>query len=137
MSDLQNKSDIYLESAKVLYGKNYYSPVAHCSYYACYQRIKHLWLYKMGKTEADLDALCKAKFREGSHEVLINEIVKFVKNSTIVNNQSDSRVLNSNLGQLKKLRTKADYEDKNFDSASSSSALSLSNDIIPILKKYQ
>ena len=63
--------------------------------------------------------------------------MKFVKSSTIVNNQNDSRVLITNLGQLKKLRTKADYEDINFDSASSSSALSLSNDIIPILKKYQ
>lgn len=137
MSNLQNKSDIFLESAKILIDKSLYPPVAHCSYYACYQRIKHLWLHKMEKTEADLIALCKTKFREGSHEVLINEIVKFIKSSDTANNQVDSRVLNSSLGQLKKLRRSADYEDKNFDYASCSNALSLSNDIIPILKKYQ
>jgi hypothetical protein len=137
MSDLQNKSDIYMESAKILSDKSLYPPVAHCSYYACYQRIKHLWLYKMGKTEADLYSLCRTRSSEGSHEVLINEIVKYIKTSETVNNLSDSRVLNSYIGQLKKLRHRADYEDKNFDYTSCSSALSLSNDIIPILKKYQ
>ncbi len=137
MSNLQNKSEILLESAKLLDGKNYYPPVAHCSYYACYQLIKHLWLYKMGKSDADLGVLCKSSPREGSHEVLINQIAKHIKASSLPNKENDFRVLNNKIGQLKKLRTKADYEDSNFDSVGSTSALSLSNEIIPILKKYQ
>jgi len=137
MSNLQNKSEIYLESAILLNNKNLYPPVAHCAYYACYQTFKYLWLYKIGKSEADLEALCKSKPREGSHEVLINQIVIHIKNSALQNKEDDSRVLNNKIGQLKKLRVLADYKDLNFDSTCSSNAISLSNDIIPILKKYQ
>jgi hypothetical protein len=39
--------------------------------------------------------------------------------------------------QLKKLRVKADYNDENFDSSASNSAISLSDKIITILRNYQ
>lgn len=137
MSNLQNKSEIYLESAILLNNKNLYPPVAHCAYYACYQIFKHLRLYKIGKSEAELEALCKSKPREGSYEVLINQIISHIKNYVFQNKEVDSRVINNKIGQLKKLRVQADYKDLSFDSTCSSNAISLSNDIIPILKKYQ
>lgn len=137
MSILQNKSEVYLDSAKLLNKNYFYSPVAHCSYYACYQLIKHIWLYKLGKSDEELEALCKEKKREGSHEVLINQIGSYIKNSTNKNKIDDFRVFNNNLVALKKLRVKADYKDINFDSVDSSNAISLSNSVIPLLKKYQ
>jgi uncharacterized protein (UPF0332 family) len=137
MSDLQNKAEINLDSAKILHGKGNYPSVAHCTYYACYQLVKHIWLHKIGKSEDELNALCKEKKREGSHEVLINQIGSFIKNSTNKNKIDDFRVVNYNLVALKKLRVKADYKDVNFDSVDSSNALSLSNSVIPLLKKYQ
>ena len=136
-SQLQNKSDMNLDSAKFLHDKAYYPPVAHCSYYACYQQIKHIWLHTLNKSEKDLDALCQQNFRKGSHEVLINQIVRFIKNSSNPNNTADSRIINNELLQLKKIRVKADYEDKIFDSTDSSKSLTLTSKIIPVLKKYQ
>ena len=137
MSIPQNKAEINCDSAKILHDKGNYPSVAHCSYYACYQLIKHIWLYKLGKSEVELDALCKEKKREGSHEVLINQIGSYIKNSSNKNKIDDFRVFNNNLVALKKLRVKADYKDVNFDSIDSSNAISLSDSVIPLLKKYQ
>lgn len=136
MSNLSNKSEINIDAAKLLNGKNLYSAVAHCAYYACYQKIKHIWLHKQGKTDLELEQLGRTKPRMGSHEVLINEIGTFIKSSGSKNFIDDFRVYNNNILQLKKLRTRADYEDTIFDSTSSSKSLTLSNEIIPVLSKY-
>jgi hypothetical protein len=136
MSNLSNKSEINIDAAKLLNDRNLYSAVAHCAYYACYQKIKHIWLHKQGKTELELEVLGRTKPRMGSHEVLINEIGAFIKNSGSKNFIDDFRVYNNNILQLKKLRTKADYEDTIFDSTSSSKSLALSNQIMPVLSKY-
>ena len=103
MSNLSNKSEINIDAAKLLNDKNLYPAVAHCAYYACYQKIKHIWLHKQGKTELELETLGKSKPRMGSHEVLINEIGTFIKNSGSKNNIEDSRVYNNNILQLKRL----------------------------------
>lgn len=132
MSHLENKSDINCDSAKVLHNSYNYPSVAHCAYYSCYQRIKHVWLYHMNKTEAELKQLVDSNKRDGSHDVLINQIVSFTKN-----NVEDYRVINNNIGQLKKLRRKADYDDENFDSQKSQQSLDLMNIILPVLKKYK
>ena len=136
MSNLSNKSEHNVEAAKMLNDKGLCSAVAHCAYYACYQKIKHIWLHKQGKTELELEILGKSKPRMGSHEVLINEIGSFIKNSGSKNYIVDSRVYNNNILQLKRLRTKADYEDTVFDYSNSSKSISLSNEIIPVLNKY-
>ncbi len=136
MSNLSNKSEINIDAAKLLNDKNLYSAVAHCAYYACYQKIKHIWLHKQGKTDLELEQLGRTKPRMGSHEILINEIGTFIKSSGSKNFIDDFRVYNNNILQLKKLRTRADYEDTIFDSTSSSKSLTLSNEIIPVLSKY-
>lgn len=135
MSYLSNKSEISIEAAKLLDDKNLYSAVAHCAYYACYQKLKHIWLYKQQKTEQELENLGRTKTRMGSHEVLINEIGIFIKNSGSKNFIADSRVYN-NILQLKRLRTEADYKDAVFDSTNSSKSLTLLHEITPVLNKY-
>jgi hypothetical protein len=136
MSNLSNKSEINVEAAKLLNDKNLYSSVAHCVYYACYQKIKHIWLHKLQKTEQELVNLGNNKPTMGSHEILINEIGTFIKKSNAKNFLDDFRVYNNNILQLKKLRIKADYEDTIFDAKDSSDSLDLSNKIILILNKY-
>lgn len=136
MSNLSNKSEHNAEAAKILNDKGLYSCVAHCAYYACYQKIKHIWLHKQGRTEQELENLGKSKPRMGSHEVLINEIGAFIKNSGSKNYNEDLRVYNNNILLLKRLRTKADYEDTIFDFTNSSKSLSLSNEIVMVLNKY-
>ncbi|OAV66105.1 hypothetical protein Barb4_03036 [Bacteroidales bacterium Barb4] len=136
MSNLQNKSEILIDAAKLLHDKNWYPAVAHGAYYCCYQLSKHIWLHKMGKSQQDLDRLCNAS-KSGSHEVLINEVRNYIRESNKANCDSHMRDYNSQILQLKKLRVKADYYDEVFDSSESNNAILLSDKIITILKKYQ
>ena len=137
MSELVNKSEINYYSAALLHDKAHYPSVAHCSYYSCYQLFRHIWFYSMGKTESDLKFIIdnskdKKAEKKGSHDVLINEIQKFIKE----NNSNDFRVINSNMIQLKKLRSSADYEDKAFLYNDSLNSTHLSDNLRPVLKKY-
>jgi hypothetical protein len=137
MSELVNKSEINYYSAALLHDKAHYPSVAHCSYYSCYQLFRHIWFYSMGKTESDLKFIIdnskdKKAEKKGSHDVLINEIQKFIKE----NNSNDFRVINSNMIQLKKLRSSADYEDKAFLYNDSLNSIHLSDNLRPVLKKY-
>lgn len=137
MSELQNKSEINYESAQYLHGRGSYPSVAHCAYYSCYQLLLHIWFYSLMKSGTDLNFIInkhkenKANI-EGSHETLINEIQRYIKE----NNQDDFRVINGTIGQLRKLRISADYKDKSFLHNDSLKAIELSKKIRPILKKY-
>jgi uncharacterized protein (UPF0332 family) len=130
MSILKQKSDINLMAAELLHNNSLYPSVVHCSYYSCFQLMKHLWLGKMGKTEEDLKT-ANNNTTEGSHEVLINKIIAYLKNST----SADSRTFQSNIGQLKKLRKKADYESVQIDVSVSKDSIDLSKATSGILKK--
>ncbi len=91
----------------------------------------------MNKTDGELKQIIdktknnKAQ-NKGSHDILINQILKHVKE----NNNSDFRVINSNIFQLKKLRYKADYDDISIGFSDSSNSLQLADKMIPVLKKY-
>jgi len=126
MSALQNKSGIMSDAAQLLHDKNLYPAVAHGAYYSCFQLMKHIWLHTMGKTEDELTS------RNDSHAFLINEVGNYIKRS----GKHDGNKFNNKIVQLKRLRVKADYKDMLFDYTDSSNSLSLSNDIIPILKQY-
>ena len=136
MSYLQNKSELFIDAAKLLHDKCWYSAVAHGAYYSCYQLSKHIWLHKMGKTQQELDRISSLSLY-GSHEVLINEIGKHIKNSGKRNCLNQGRDFKTKILQLKTLRIRADYADASFDSTSSQTAIALSDLIIPILKQYQ
>lgn len=134
-SQLKNKSEIFAMAAEESHKHYYYPAVAHSAYYCCYQLIKHIWLYSMKKTDEELYQNT-SNSKEGSHEVLIRIIGNYIKNSNKRNSTEDFRNYNTKILELKRLRIKADYKDTVFNSEDSSKSLSLSNDIIPILKKY-
>lgn len=129
MSSLRNKSDINIAAAEHLDGKSIYPPVAHCAYYSCYQFMKHIWLFSMNKTENELALLTK-KTTEGSHEVLINQIIKYLKSKN-----QDTRTLNTEIVSLKKLRHKSDYDNIEIGSEISANAIKLSKSSLVVLKK--
>lgn len=136
MSQLLNKSETNFSSAELLHEKSLFASVAHSSYYGCYQLIKHVWLYTMRKSEADLKTIIDKSQKDrvaekGSHNVLINEVMKHIRS----NNPDDSRVIHTSIGQLKRLRTSADYMDEEFSYEQSSKAIDLSDRIKPLLKK--
>lgn len=129
MSNLKNKSEINFDAAELLHKQSLYPSVIHCSYYSCIQLMKHIWLYKMNKTEQDLEIITKSS-TEGSHEVLINQTGGFMKSKSI-----DFRTFNNLIGQLKKLRVNADYKDIQIDSSVSNNSITLSKNSLLILKK--
>ncbi|NDP28285.1 MAG: hypothetical protein GZ087_12790 [Flavobacterium sp.] len=129
MSSLRNKSDINIAAAEHLDGKSIYPPVAHCAYYSCYQFMKHIWLFSMNKTDNDLALLTK-NTTEGSHEVLINQITKYLKSKN-----QDTRSFNTEIVSLKKLRHKSDYDNIEIGSEISANAIKLSKSSLVVLKK--
>jgi uncharacterized protein (UPF0332 family) len=129
MRHLQNKSEINISAAEYLDSNSIYPPVPHCAYYSCYQFMKHIWLNSMNKTENDLVLLTR-NTTEGSHEVLINQIVKYLRTKN-----QDVRSFNTEIVSLKKLRHKSDYNNVEIGSEISANAIKLSKSSLVVLKK--
>ncbi len=135
-SKLKNKSEILHETAKILHDGNLYVGVAHAAYYSCYQMLKHIWLHSMSKTESELGENISMR-RKGSHEYLLNAIVMYIENRDVeAKGRGDYRIVRENISQLKRLRVKADYEDVDFSCEDSKRSITLSDKILPILKRY-
>lgn len=108
-SQLLNKSKLNFASAEYLQKINHYCSTVHCSYYSTLQLIKHILLYRVGKSESEISVELNAT-NEGSHEYTINQVIKHLKA-----NNKDWRSVNTDILQLKKLRVKADYKDIEID----------------------
>lgn len=128
MSYLTNKSDINRAAADLLQANYFYPSVVHCSYYSCIQLMKHIFLFTLNKSEADLEHEGKI-MAAGSHEVLINNITTLLKT-----NNKDWRTFNTNIIQLKRLRVSADYQDAEIDSKKGNDSISLSDVVLKLLK---
>lgn len=129
-SPLRNKSEMLADAADFLQNKGYYLAVAHAAYYSCYQMMKYIWLYSMGKTQEELDSNT-SQATMGSHEYLLNEVVNYINSK-----KGDTRYLRNNIPQLKKLRRQADYDDTTIDYVTSKRAIDLSQELLIILRRY-
>ena len=130
-SSLKNKSEMLEESAQLLHQKTLYPGVAHAAYYSCFQLMKDICIFKIYKNEQEFNSGVSLSVL-GSHEFVLNEIVKYIE----VKDKSESRVLRCKIPQLKTLRVKADYKNEDFKYDDSQSSLTLSKEILQILKKY-
>jgi uncharacterized protein (UPF0332 family) len=110
MSHLRSKSEINLSSAELLHDKSMYASVIHCAYYSCFQFMLYVWYNKMNKTESELTQLNRNTQREGSHEVLINQIGLYFSQNSLEN-----RTFNNLILQLKRMRKNADYMNVMID----------------------
>lgn len=130
-SHLKSKSEILEDSVKLLHDNTYYTGVGHAAYYSCLQLMKDICLIKIKITEQELESFV-SQSKSGTHEYILNEIVKYVAGQ----NREDSRILRTKVPQLKKFRVKADYKDEDFNFDDSRASISLSDEILKILKKY-
>lgn len=89
--------------------------------------MQHVWLNKIGKTEDDLLGLISMS-REGSHNVLINQIGGYIKEKN-----KDERKFSNSSSTLKRLRVRSDYKNLDIDSKNSYKAVSLSKELRAIL----
>ena len=118
------------EVANLLHDKGYYLAVAHAAYYSCFQVMKCIWLYSMGKTQEELDSNT-SQATMGSHEYLLNEVVNYINSK-----KGDTRYLRNKIFQLKDLRSQADYDDTTIDYVTSKRAIDLSQKLLIILRRY-
>ena len=124
-----------MDAANLLHDKCLYPAVAHAAYYSCYQLLKYIWLYSMGKSQNELDTKT-SQTKLGSHEFLLNEVVAYITNLQKTNSKEDARDLRNDIPQLKRLRIDADYMDTDFDSSKSKKSIDMSKHLLTILKKY-
>jgi hypothetical protein len=145
MSHLQNKSETLKNAAQLSHTNGYYAAVAHSAYYCCLQLMRHIWLYSIGKTEADIDSELRkfnlnaasiGKKPLGTHEFLIKTIGLYIRTSGDRSAYKDYDTFRNHIWKLKNFRTNADYSDSPFNISDSAKALSLSNTVTLILKKY-
>ena len=124
-----------IAAADLLHDKSYYLAVAHAAYYSCYQPLKYIWRHHLGRSQEELDVQT-SQSRLGSHEFLLNEIVKYISGLRNTNSGEDARILRNDLPQLKRLRTDADYSETVIGCEKNKEAPDLSRKLLLILKRY-
>lgn len=141
MSIYTNKSDLFMSAAEDINNdtnKCYFLVVPHSAYYSCLLLMKHLCYKKFGinnenemKNEVDSTL-------HGSHEIMIGYVRKRMTQScTSIMDKKKIVEFVSKIGQLKKLRTKADYEEVTITSTQSSQTIELAKDVRNILKQFR
>lgn len=131
-SRYKNKSGLFENATGVLMSNYQYLPIPHSAYYSCYQLLKHIWLYKLNRTEEELQTQISLNGAKASHEYLINQIIPLVTDSRDLRARRD---FSNKLTQLKTLRTQADYTDISVDRVFAEKAIDLMNDLLRVLRK--
>ena len=100
--------------------------------------MKHLCYKKLGinnenEMKNDVDSTL-----HGSHEIMIGYVRKRMSQScTSIMDRKKVVEFANKIGQLKKLRTKADYEEVDITSTQSNQAIKLEQDVRNILKHFR
>ena len=131
MSLLSQKSDFNYASAEHLQKATYYCSVVHCAYYSCLQLMKHILLNNVGKTSEQIrEESSKDPLGNGFHAYMISSTAKFL----FPENKKQAVMFVTEMHSLRKLRSKADYEEVNIDVKMGKSSIELSQKINKILK---
>lgn len=131
MSYLKAKSEFNIDAAKLLIDDDKFAPSVHCSYYGCFQYIKHK-LNKIGITYEQIEEDIRISKtgsggRKSSNKYPIELIVREIRTATDV---IKAKEVNDKIGLLKTYRIDSDYHNVEVYSNDSKTALSLSQEII-------
>ena len=123
MSYLRAKSDFNFSAAEVLIDKTLFAPSVHCSYYSCFQLLKHTLSEFCGVSFSDQTVQI---LKEGnSHKYTIREVLKEVhKNDKLAYGN-----LHRKINDLKTLRLKSDYDNIEITTTESNQAVQLAREI--------
>ncbi len=129
MSELKNKSDQNIWAAEKLIKENLHAPSVHCSYYSCFQLLKH-YLFEFYDFDQETYDIKKNQYTfGGTHEFVINYHLLELKKI------EEIRVLKNELKQLKKFRNESDYDDIKIGVERSKKAYKYAENVLKILKK--
>ena len=129
------KSQIYYDSLlDLMKGSGYYSPIPHIAYYSCMLRMFHIWYVEKQMSEIDLKILPDGSYTKDVHNQLANQFKLFVIKRYKKTDVTKGRIFERHLGDLKKLRVKADYKNETISSDYSKKAIDLCDEILTLLK---
>ena len=134
-SPYSNKSQIYYDAAvELMNGSGNYSPIPHIAYYCCILQMFHIWYVEKKKTQIDLQRLPDGSYTKDVHKQLANNFKLFVIEKYKKTDRTKEGIFVTKLGALKKLRVKADYENKSISRDDSQKAIDLCDVLLDILK---
>ncbi len=134
---LKSKSEFNISAAEELIDRHsYYASSVHCSYYGCFQYIKHK-LNNLGHSYADVDkAIQESKnkpIKLNTHvypvKLILTELTKKLNDKGVL-----ARDVNDKIKLLKAFRTLSDYHNVSVDIDKGRKALSISKEILNIIK---
>lgn len=136
MSALKNKSEINLQASKLLNEKDLYAPSIHCAYYSVLQLMKFAVCDSIGisyeKQDQEINVIKTRKASaKGTHEYLIMKVEDVLRE---VDRQSFTD-FTRNIKDLRKFRTKSDYDDVIITYEQSIKAYGLASDLRSQLKR--
>lgn len=137
MPELLKKSEENFYAASLLIGHRLFAPSIHCSYYACFQRLKNVVAkaYHCGyddlriEQQEHIDTTGKSI---GSHEFLIN----FKLSNLLRRENMEHRVINE-INQIKLFRHKSDYENVQTGERQATMVLKKSEFVLDELKELE
>ena len=141
MSKYINKSDLLMSAAEDInndINKCYFLVVPHSAYYSCFLLMEHLCYKVFGVNNKNEIKNSVDSTQHGSHEIMITYVHnKMIQACTSIEDKHKAMDFASKIGQLKKLRTKADYEEEDITYTHSCKALELAKEVRSILKSFK
>ncbi len=138
MSHLKTKANINDTASAFLYEKGLYAPTVHCAYYSCVQLMLYLLTTKIYQNRAEFDCKSnelKIETKLGSHERMINLFTSYLRNNKKDGGDREWKDFNTEINQLKKLRTDSDYGDNETLKPDGENSMKLSESVIKLLKR--
>lgn len=134
MSKLLEKHKFNFDSAAYLIQESHYAPSVHCSYYSCFQLIKHKVRALKNCTYDDLENNMKG---ESSHTYLINQAKNYLnpKNNKKIKDATIASLFKDNIKDLKAFRVTSDYENVEITHVQADKSYNLAREICDVLKK--
>lgn len=140
MSHYEEKSEVYFKVANIIHGQQFFPAVPHDAYYSCFLMMQHLFYiqysedFEVVKHELNLNDTKEGNFN-GTHEVITEYLTrKFDSVAIDIVTMRNYSAFKNKIGQLKKLRTKADYRNEDISKRDSENSISLAADILQLLK---
>lgn len=131
MSELLEKANQSLESARLLFKQSYYSSTVNRSYYACFQFILHTLFVKLKKDQDEFYNEVRLK-PNGTH----GWASKLIGNELAKKDLADYKWFQRELPEFKEKRVKADYFPVIISQDDGNQSINKAEAIINVLKKH-
>jgi hypothetical protein len=133
MSNLKQKSAFNYIAAELLIKESLYAPSVHCSYYACFQLLKHIINDFFGVDYASQAQQISSSGLQ-THQYVVNFITKELKQLAGI---EESRKFKRTINDLKQFRVESDYQDIEVGSVKGIEAFSKAKEIMTYLKNFK